>query len=937
MSSAPFKIASGLALAAVLLSAGLAPNSAHAQATCVAAPTGLVSWWRGEGTGYDSAGKNHGTLQGGITFASGKVGQAFSLDGVNDSVDLGPRMNLQIFTIAMWVKPAASQVQFADIMDNNHTGSRSWVIQQDGRSVPHRYGWGTAVFSLAADTWQYLVVTREADGVRRVYVNGELAASAPASGAILYDGSQYVRLGRWGGGGRYWNGLMDEVDIYAAALQASDVQALYAASAGKCPPSPTAPPAPPANPVYVNDFETGNTTGWSSSAIETTPSARKFLGQFSTGNNAINLTLSGLPTHTNLTVAFDLYVIRSWDGNHNAGGCCGPDAFEVRADGVVNPLLLHTTFSNDHPFTRSAGQAYPGPDPAYPPRTGATEVNTLGYTFADQFIPSPIPMDSVYRLQIAFPHTAGSVTLSFSSTLAQGLGDESWGLDNVGVGIIPPPNQSPTAQAAGPYTVDEGASIALTGSGTDPEGSTLTYAWDLDGDGAFETAGATPTFSAVSLDGPANRGVTLRVCDDRSGCATDTATVTVLNVKPTVTVTTPMAESTYATDSQVNLTAIFTDPGRADSHSCVIDWGDGSPAVAGTVDPVAQTCMNAHSFSAAGVKTIRVTVADDDGSSDTAPVTVRINTPPVALAGGPYSVPEGGSVVLSGSGTDRDAGDTLTYSWNLDGDGTFETPSQGTVFSANSLDGPTSRTVTLQVCDSHGACSTSSAVVNVLNVAPTITSFSITDSLAGPLVVAPSVVTVVFADPASQDTWSAAFTYSDGAPATQTVTPFQSGQSVTHQFATAGCNKLISARVTDDDSGPGSATATVNVGTAAFLAPLTNAPATDTLKNNRVLPVQVRIADCAGAVLTNLSPAIRLVEGDLTPQSDDGTDVVVPPTVSAADTTGVMRFGVDCGCYRYNMQVNLPKLNTDYTIVIYPYGTVGDTPPTLRHVIQATK
>jgi hypothetical protein len=420
MSSASFKIGSGLAFAAVLLLSTTLPGRGFAQATCVAAPSGLVSWWRGEGTGYDTAGKNHGTLQGGVTFGTGKVGQAFSLDGANDSVDLGPWMNLQVFTIAMWLKPSASQVQFADIMDNNHTGSRSWVIQQDGSSTPNRYGWGTAVFSLTADTWQYLVLTREADGVRRVYVNGELIAATAAAATIFYDGSQYVRLGHWGGGGRYWHGLIDEVDIYAAALQGTEVEALYGAGTGKCLPPQATPPASPANAVYVNDFETGDTTGWSSSAIDTTPAGRKFLGQFSTGNNTVSLMLNGLSTHTDLTVAFDLYAIRSWDGNHNAGSCCGPDAFEVRADGVVNPLQLHTTFSNDHPFTRSAGQAYAGPDPSYPPRTGTAEVNSLGYTFADQFVPNPIPMDSVYRLQLTFPHTANSVMLSLSSTVHRG-------------------------------------------------------------------------------------------------------------------------------------------------------------------------------------------------------------------------------------------------------------------------------------------------------------------------------------------------------------------------------------------------------------------------------------------------------------------------------------------------------------------------------------
>src|SRR5262245_65255486 len=45
------------------------------------APTGLVSWWRGEGNATDAQGVNHGTLVGGVTFAPGQVGQAFSFDG----------------------------------------------------------------------------------------------------------------------------------------------------------------------------------------------------------------------------------------------------------------------------------------------------------------------------------------------------------------------------------------------------------------------------------------------------------------------------------------------------------------------------------------------------------------------------------------------------------------------------------------------------------------------------------------------------------------------------------------------------------------------------------------------------------------------------------------------------------------------------------------
>src|SRR5207244_4185334 len=40
--------------------------------------SGLVGWWRGEGNASDSADSHYGTLEGGMGFSSGVIGQAFS-------------------------------------------------------------------------------------------------------------------------------------------------------------------------------------------------------------------------------------------------------------------------------------------------------------------------------------------------------------------------------------------------------------------------------------------------------------------------------------------------------------------------------------------------------------------------------------------------------------------------------------------------------------------------------------------------------------------------------------------------------------------------------------------------------------------------------------------------------------------------------------------
>ncbi len=64
----------------------------------VTPPSGLVSWWPGDGHANDIVGGNHATLENGATFASGKVGQAFSLDGVDDFVNVPDNEQLNFGT-----------------------------------------------------------------------------------------------------------------------------------------------------------------------------------------------------------------------------------------------------------------------------------------------------------------------------------------------------------------------------------------------------------------------------------------------------------------------------------------------------------------------------------------------------------------------------------------------------------------------------------------------------------------------------------------------------------------------------------------------------------------------------------------------------------------------------------------------------------------------
>ena len=87
---------------------------------------------------------------------------------------------------------------------------------------------------------------------------------------------------------------------------------------------------------------------------------------------------------------------------------------------------------------------------------------------------------------------------------------------------------NPTVDAGGPYAAIEGTSVALTATGTEPDDAALTFEWDLNLNGTYETSGQTVSFSAAALEAPASRTVGVRVTGPSGLTATDTATINII-------------------------------------------------------------------------------------------------------------------------------------------------------------------------------------------------------------------------------------------------------------------------------------------------------------------------------------------------------------------------------------------------------------------------
>jgi PKD repeat protein len=163
--------------------------------------------------------------------------------------------------------------------------------------------------------------------------------------------------------------------------------------------------------------------------------------------------------------------------------------------------------------------------------------------------------------------------------------------------------------------VDEGGSVSLSAIGTDPEGQALTFAWDLNGDGTFETAGDRVTVSLAAIDGPSTLPIQVQATDSGGLTATDVTTIIVQNVAPTITALT-LPHEPQQVQTSITGSATFTDPGTADRHTARWDWGDGT-TTDGTVTEAtgAGTVSGTHSYTQPGVYRVRVTVTDDDGAS----------------------------------------------------------------------------------------------------------------------------------------------------------------------------------------------------------------------------------------------------------------------------------------------------------------------------------
>jgi hypothetical protein len=322
--------------------------------------------------------------------------------------------------------------------------------------------------------------------------------------------------------------------------------------------------------------------------------------------------------------------------------------------------------------------------------------------------------------------------------------------------------------------------------------------------------------------------------------------------------------------------------------------GSGVTALDGAVnDTTGPFTVNATNLLASTQYTYKAFAANGLGTSYTATAQFTTAAPPnqapTANVGGPYGATEGFTPTLSGSATDPE-GDPLTFSWDLNGDGTYgdATGATPTITLAQMAalgidDGPSAHTVHLRVSDGTNTTTSAATTWTMVNAPPNagVDNVSVPEGTQG------QVSFFSPLDPSTADTAAGirfAYdinndgTYEIGGPTYATATTSLSAAIPAGMTTDGGTSFTVRMAAIDKDNGIHVYTPTVFVSNVAPTAALAN----QTVDEGATVSVGVTGLDDVAAD----RPSMRYVY-DLDGNATDDTNGVNYANASSASTATV--------------------------------------------------
>ena len=583
-------------------------GSAYRHRVIVDAP---IAYWRlGEASGT-TVGRELGviaTYVGGPTFGtagviSGDSNTAVTFDGSTEYISVADSAPYRFdgtkpFSAEVWFKHTADGTYRRIISAENGSGL-GWQLYSQASSWGFvRTGTGGAVEisdgTPAGSGWVHAVATY--DGITmRLYENGvEMPFPAAASQSLPADSTFFV--GRYGGADvSHFNGSIDEPAVYNYALSAAQVAAHYAAGT-----APVVEPTSLDGTILRLDPATGAGMPGNPFAASADANARRIIAYGL--RNPFRITLrpgtselwfgdvgwatfeeiNRIPNATDASAenfGWPCYEgagrQTSYDGE-NLSLC---ESLYAQPGAVTTPMHAYSHSAKVVPAETCPSGNSSTTGIAFYPETGGSFPGGYGggLFFADHsrnciwFAPKGTNGEPNFAAIQTFVAGAGNPV-----DLVIGPNGDLFYVDFEGGAIRRVSsnglNQPPTAVIqAVPTSGPAPLAVQFNGSGSsDPEGTPLSYAWDLDGDGAYDDA--TGVTTSTTYQDPGNVTVGLRVTDAESASDTDSQVISASNSPPVPTITSPTSALTWNVGDVISFSGSATDAQDGALPASALTW-----------------------------------------------------------------------------------------------------------------------------------------------------------------------------------------------------------------------------------------------------------------------------------------------------------------------------------------------------------------------------
>lgn len=191
-----------------------------------------------DATGNNNDGSNNGSVSG-----NGLIGSGRNFDGNNDYIQVNNSSSVDIsgdqISISLWFNADNNSNDPAFVIKGNSTNQEQYMLGIDNptssNTLNHRVTTNTGhyrdnQFAITNGRWYMVTFVYDANQGnprKRLYVDGQLVATANASGDLISTNAPMLIGRRVFGDNRFFDGSLDELRLYNEALGADEICAEY--------------------------------------------------------------------------------------------------------------------------------------------------------------------------------------------------------------------------------------------------------------------------------------------------------------------------------------------------------------------------------------------------------------------------------------------------------------------------------------------------------------------------------------------------------------------------------------------------------------------------------------------------------------------------------------------------------------------------------------